>query len=254
MEQLEKIIKYLDGEVIGEEKKSFEQELASNNTLREKLELVKDVSSTLADEDLSNFISKIRDITATVNKENTYKQKDTTDDRKTSAFKIKLRYLSAASVFLVLAISSIFYSSLTGPKNEKIFNQFYQKYESSIITRSNTHETNDLIIAIQLYDRGNYTEAISRFTALLKKDNTNTTAHFFIGMSYMETKAYDKAITNFNAIIAQKDTAFVEHAEWYMALCYVRINRMKQASELLNQIATSSSFYKIKAVDLMKKL
>jgi TolA-binding protein len=254
MEQLEKIIKYLDGEVIGTEKESFEQELATDNKLKEKLELVKEVNAALADEDLSNFIAKIKDINASLNQESASKSNHVDDTKKTSAFLIKKRYLSAAAVLLIFAISSIFYLNFSGPKNEKIFDQFYEKYESSVITRSNNSETNDLIIAIQLYDRGKYTEAITRLTVLLEQDNTNTTARFFIGLSYMETKSYTKAITNFSAIIAEKDTAFVEHAEWYMALCYVRINHMKQASELLNQIATGSSFYKIKAVDLMKKL
>lgn len=246
MEQLEKIMKYLDGEVIGEEKSNFEKELALNVSLRKKLELVKEVDKTLKDEELSSFVSKIQNISTSLKNSNT-------EGKKANALTIR-RYLSTAAVLLILAISSVLYLNLSGPKNVKIYNRYYQRYEASIITRSGGSETDNLITAIQLYDKGKYQEAISKFNLLLKQDNTNTTVLFFIGMSYMETKLYDKAIANFNLLINQKDTAFKEHAEWYMALCFIRTNQISHASEALNHIAGSNSFYKIKAVDLLKKL
>jgi tetratricopeptide (TPR) repeat protein len=249
MEQLEKIIKYLDGEVIGDEKQAFEKKLEGDVSLQEKLKLVKDIDATLSDENLNSFVTKIQQIQSSVtNKKTDVKEKTNT------AIILKRRFLSAAAVLLIMAISSIFYLNLAGPRNERIYNQFYQKYESSLITRSDNSETSDLIAAIQLYDKGNYQGAIARLTNLLQKDNSNTTAHFFIGLSYMETKTYEKAITNFNVIMTERDTAFIEHAEWYTALCYVQTNRIKQASELLKQITESNSYYKIKAVDLLKKL
>jgi tetratricopeptide (TPR) repeat protein len=249
MEQLEKIIKYLDGEVIGEEKQAFENKLEGDVSLQEKLKLVKDINATLADENLNSFVTKIQQIQSSV-----AKKKTDVKEKKNTAFILKRRFLSAAAVLLIMAISSIFYLNFAGPRNERIYNQFYQKYESSLITRSDNNETSALIAAIQLYDKGNYQGAIARLTDLLQKDNSNTTARFFIGLSYMETKTYEKAITNFNVIMTERDTAFIEHAEWYMALCYVQTNRIKQASELLKQIADSNSYYKIKAVDLLKKM
>lgn len=252
MEQLEKIIKYLGGEVTGDEKQAFEKKLGEDVSLQEKLNLVKDIDATLTDENLFSFVTKIQQISSSVNRKQSSITKNRIDEEKT-IFTLKRRFLSVAAVLLIFAISSIFYLNFAGPKNERIYNQFYQKYESSLITRSGTNETNDLIIAIQLYDKGKYKDAIARFTNLLQKDNSNTTAHFFMGLSYMETKTYDKAIKSFNTIMAEKDTAFIEHAEWYMALCYVRTNQKKQASDLLKQIAASNSYYKIKAVDLLKK-
>lgn len=255
MEQLEKIIKYLDGEVTGDERQAFEKKLAEDVSLQEKLELVKDLNTTLADESLFNFVTKIQEISSSANYKSVLdaKENPTDENKKNTAILLKRRFLSAAAVLLVMAISSIFYLNFAGPRNERIYNQFYQKYESSLVTRSGNNETNDLIVAIQLYDKGKYKDAIARFSDLLQKDNSNTTAYFFIGLSYMETKTYDKAITSFHAIIAEQDTAFIEHAEWYMALCYVRTNQTKQASNLLKHISDSNSFYKIKAIDLLKK-
>lgn len=254
MEQLEKIIKYLDGEVIGEEKQAFEKKLEGDVSLQEKLNLVKDINATLADENLNSFVTKIQQIQSSVNHKSSAKNNSDIEGKKNSAIILKRRFLSAAAVLLIMAISSIFYLNFAGPKNERIYNQFYQKYESSLITRSDNNETSALIAAIQLYDKGNYPGAIARLSDLLQKDNSNTTARFFIGLSYMETKTYDKAIANFNAIMAEGDTAFIEHAEWYMALCYVRTNQIKQASDLLKHIAESNSYYKVKAADLLKKI
>jgi tetratricopeptide (TPR) repeat protein len=254
MEQLEKILKTLGGELIGDEKKSFEKELAMNPSLRESFELVAAVDKTLADKDLVNFVAGIKHAQEVYNQHTDADLPEVEPEHnRTKKFTFK-RYFSAAAILLVFAVSSILYVNFSIPKTEKLYNQFYSKYESSLDTRSEKNEISNLILAIQLYDKGNYRDAISRFDALLQVDHNNTSAQFFMGLSYMELKVYHKAIQSFKAVLVNRDPAFMEHAEWYMSLCYIKINQVPKAAGILNQVAASNSFYRVRAADLLKKL
>jgi tetratricopeptide (TPR) repeat protein len=252
MKELEGIIKYLDNEVIGEEKQLFEKELLVNPKLQQQLELLKEVDSTLDDDAFLNYHEKLK---------SAFQEFRLTDDetpsekKPTKTFKLKIRwqYLSVAALGLIV-ISTFFFRNISEPANDKLFKQYYSKYEANIVTRSESNDNNDLINAIQLYDRGNYSEAIQNFKNILKTDASNTAAHFFLGVSYMETNNFANAIENLTYVIKQNDTVFVEHAEWYIAMCYVKTNQTKLAIPLLTKISNTKNFYKLMASDLLKKI
>ncbi|HEY4784878.1 MAG TPA: tetratricopeptide repeat protein [Bacteroidales bacterium] len=247
MEQLEKIIKYLDGEVIGEEKQQFEKQLNADNSLKQTLNLVQEVDKTISNDSLLTYVKKLKETQTTINAEENHHIK--------TRFLNHWKIIAAASIATLLIVSTVIHF-LPAHKlsNDNIFASFYQRYEADLITRSDTPtEVSDLIKAIQLYDRGNYKEAITKLESIIKLDATNTAARFFIGVSYIETKNFDKAIENLNYVIIQNDTVFIEHAEWYLALCYIKTNRMNQAKPLLNKIASSNNFYKVMASDILRK-
>lgn len=255
MEKLEKIIKYLDGEVIGEEKISLENEIAQDPQMLKVVAVVKEVDQIVGDEDLVNFITKIDQIRSDFHlnpdKYNIISDHASITNSNSWIFNKKLAI--AASIIIIAILSSIvFYTSK--PLNEKLFNQYYTAYDASVITRSDNTTTDDLIVAIQLYDKKQYNEAIIKFDKILKIDHNNTAARFFISVSYMETKAFEKAIENLNQVIANHDTAFLEHAEWYLALCYIKTNQLKEAKKIIGQIKAGDSYYRAQASDLMAKL
>jgi tetratricopeptide (TPR) repeat protein len=247
MEQLEKTIRYLDGEVVGEEKQLFEKEISTDESLKETLRMIHEVNRTMADEELLSFVNQLKETQKTINKENSTLLK--------KRAMLTWRILAAACFVALLVTSFFLYSNYSRPSNDKIFANYYHRYEAELLTRSaGPSEVSDLIKAIQLYDKGNYQEAIVKLEAIIKSDASNTAARFFIGVSYIETKNFDKAIENLNFVIAQNDTAFVEHAEWYLSLCYVKTNQMSKAKTLLHKIANGTTFYKMMASDALSKM
>lgn len=258
MKELEKIIQYLDGDMKVEEKQLFELELKSNPMISQQLRLTLQVDQLLADNELFTFMENIQiakkqfenEELSALNEDN----KDINSKFKQTFF-LGRKFLTAAAVILVVVISSVVYNIISVPTNDRLFKQYYQKYDADILTRSTvTNDVNALISAIQQYDKGNYPIAIAKFEEILKIDNNNTTAHFFVGVSYIETNDYEKAIKNLSFVIDQNDTAFIEHAEWYLALCYVKIKQTNKANKLLTKIAGRQTFYKLMAMDVLKKL
>jgi tetratricopeptide (TPR) repeat protein len=112
-----------------------------------------------------------------------------------------------------------------------------------------------MINAVQLYDKGNYNDAIAQFGNIIKGDPSNTAAHFFSAISFIELRNYEKAIDNLSYVISRNDVAYSNHARWYLALCYLETNRTNLAVAALDIVASSNNNdYKTKALYLLKKI
>jgi tetratricopeptide (TPR) repeat protein len=145
--------------------------------------------------------------------------------------------------------------------NDKIFASYYKRYEANYeASEVNTRGTADvnnvskLINAVQLYDQGKFIPAIGQFEEILKTDAGNMAAHFFAGIALIEIRDYDKAIENLLFVISKKDMAYIEHSEWYLALCYLKKNETSKAVTMLKTIADNNSYYKTRALELLKQL
>jgi hypothetical protein len=258
MEELEMIIRYLDGEVIGEEKQSFEKELAINGPLNQKLCLVKEVDEVIADEELFNYIEKLNKaqvLCSALESEDSMLAKLEKTGSSKKRFISNWQFLAAASITLMLVLSTFSYFYFSGSPSDKLFSQYYQHYDAGLVTRSvSANDVNELVTAIQLYDKSMYKDAIVQFEKIIKADATNTAARFFIGVSYIEVKNYNKAIENLAFVVTKNDTAFAEHAQWYLALCYVKTNQNSKAKQILNVIASGKNYYKSMAQQVLQKI
>jgi tetratricopeptide (TPR) repeat protein len=251
MEKLEKIIKYLDGDIVDEEKLQLENKIANSKEMQNAVALINEVDQLIQDKELTNFANTLHKINDQFVSEN--KNETNNEVKNIRAFKyLSKPILFAATITLIIGISSLIFFTHS-PSNKSLFEKYYTKYDAYSITRSGANETDDLTVAIQLYDLGHYKNAIDKFAAILKNDQRNIVALFFIGVSYMETQAYEKAIIKLKLVVQQKDTAFLEHAQWYLALCYLKTNQLSQAKLLIKEIGISESYYRALAIDLSRK-
>jgi hypothetical protein len=51
-----------------------------------------------------------------------------------------------------------------------------------------------------------------------------------------------------------KQNLYLERAEWFAGLCYLKLNENDNAIELFNKISLSNSFYKDKAIAILKQI
>jgi tetratricopeptide (TPR) repeat protein len=82
----------------------------------------------------------------------------------------------------------------------------------------------------------------------------NLLGKLYSGISYMELNDFEKAMGYFNFIIQHKDNLFIDQSEWYLSLCYLKTNRMEEASRLLDKIANERGVFKTKAQMLLNEL
>lgn len=250
MEQLdfEKYIqRYLDGGMHPEEKKWFEKELEGNESLRRKLKLHKEVDLVLKDKEVLDFKKKLESIHEEIHEPGELKVKSTNTIGRTISF--------AALGLIITGISVYFLLSGRQYSPEDIYSAYYEPYESVIKMRSADNKADKLLVnAIQLYEAGEYAEALPLFQEIIEKDTSKVEMNLYSGISQMEVKKYKEASGSFKTIIDQNDNLYIEQAEWYLSFCYLMTDQIPLAIKSFKEIADSNGFYQKKAQEIIKKI
>jgi hypothetical protein len=64
---------------------------------------------------------------------------------------------------------------------------------------------------------------------------------------------FDEAIPEYSRVIKHGDNMFVEEAEWYRALCYVKLGKKDSAREQLLAIINRNGYYAADAKAVLRK-
>jgi tetratricopeptide (TPR) repeat protein len=245
---LQKMIRYLEGEMGKEEKDLFEQEIISVQSLSKLKCLMEEIDETVSDSRMFDLVNKLKETQELYNAVigATYV---VAKERRTY---VNWKHIAAAGITLLLVISTVVIN-FSRSSNDRIFASYYVQYKGNLEDRSSGH-VNPMIYGVQQYDKGNYSEAIAQFSKIIKTDGSNTAAHFFSGISSIELRSYERAIANLSYVIDKNDIAYSNHARWYLALCYLETNQTNLAAVLLDVLANNDNEYKTKALDLLKKI
>ncbi len=220
------------------------------------------LSDAQAAEDLNNYIISKTAITAASNERlkkhliESGKAVQITDHRKASF----TRYLAiAASIALLLGIGWVTYLFLNPQKSpEEIYISYYQRPDVNEFTVRG--ENND---SSQLYwDRGlnhfanhKIGMAASEFNKIIQMNKTISAskAYFMLALCYMEMNETQKAIQTFDRVSDQ--STFVYMKQYYSALCFIKMDKKKEASDLLQQIVQDQNHpYRKNVIRILRDL
>jgi hypothetical protein len=242
------IDKYINGEITEDELKLFENELKINPQLKAELELHKKIDDAIINDDLANFNKRMKNI-----------HSDYTSSKvvhKTNFIQKNIYYLVAAIIILFIAIASIVYFSNNKKlSNTEIYSMYFKPYET-INKRSAETITNDDIYkeALRNYDKENYSKAIKLFSQLFEQDDSYMAAYLYAGISLMENNNFHEAEKSFQTIINNNNICYIQQAEWYLGLCYLKADKSKKAKKQFNKIVSRQGFYENKAKEILNKL
>lgn len=159
----------------------------------------------------------------------------------------------AASI--IIAVGIWFFSFRdTRPLHERLFAQSFEAFDSpgSGLTRSET--STELTLkgkAYAAYDKGDYVVAIHLFKQELQK-NDDAITHLCLGNAYLASGDVTNAEeTFFHMTTVHQD--LITQAKWYLALTYLKQNKMEKTKATLWEISKSST-YGEKARKLLKAL
>lgn len=249
MKDLEQLVQYLDGELNEYEKQQLIEKLKNDPSLREKLNIIKDIDLLLGDRHLESLEESLKEIEAQHKGEHALIPS-------ISAPK-KLLWLKAAALIIILVSAAsyfVFHFSNTPKNPDDLFAAYYEKMPADFTTRSQDTQQDDFNSAIKLYNENDYSQAIVGLNKVIQKDQSNNAAQLFLGICYIETKQFEGAAAQFEKVIKKHDPLFEEHAEWYLALSYIKTNKPGLAKPLLSKLVNSKAFYAKQASDLLKKL
>lgn len=236
---------FLSGEMGHADRENFENEVRSNQDLAGELKFSKSIDAILRSEDIIDFRKKL--IASRLD------GKKVQHDVPVIRMHVKKFWYAAASLILLAAIGSTLYFSVPrGNATDNLFNEFYSADNLVNVTRAGDANIVEAVIKFQEKD---YTVASSLFNNILKSDNGNIACWFYYGISSIETDNYVQAEKAFNHIISDDQNLYVEHAEWYLGLAYLKNNQINKAKTQFEKIASNPDNYHRKdAANLLQKL
>jgi hypothetical protein len=161
----------------------------------------------------------------------------------------------AASVAAVLAVIVLVYNVFRESRDthEQLFYSFYKPYSVSTLTRG---EELRLLPLMENYKNGRYQEA----AAALEKISVPTDSSYYfsfqlmLGNCYLNEKKFKDAEKLFGVIRQSNQSLAGQHAEWYLALTFLRQNRIEECRRLLGQIISKKAMYAAQANSLLNRL
>jgi tetratricopeptide (TPR) repeat protein len=243
--------RYLDGVMSVDEQFWFEKELQHDADLQEEVKLQKNLQKMLAEKEVLELESELDVIY-----QQTYHPWKTTISSVSRNIKESLtKYTVVAASIALIIIMSVTFFSRRGSTNADIYNAHFQPAEISMIFRASAEEVNsDLRNAMTMYENKEYGKAIQLFEKVLAEDKSRIGLNLYSGISHMEIEEYAEANKSFQKVIDHQANAFIESAEWYLGLCYLKTNENEKATEVFEEIVERDGYFKKDARKIIKEL
>jgi tetratricopeptide (TPR) repeat protein len=241
--------RYLTQQMKQDELDWFNEEMEANPVLAEEVQMQQDIGDAILNEETLAFRAQINNL---FEKEG---NKKPVEACKTFYLPYKVRIAVASlAAFIILGSGFYLYNHRAIP-SEKLFEIYYEPYEGLTNVRSSNLQMTDMLVtAMQKYEQREYESALMLFETVLASDRENITSRFYSAISYLETRHYRVAEKSFISIIDHDDNLFIEHAEWYLGLCYLKTGEDDLARKLFTAIADSEGFYSRNASRLIRNL
>ena len=239
----------LSGELRGEELEAFDRDLMNDAELMAEFELHKEIDEAIQESEVIELRKKLDLV------------HDLTQNKKQpgllrTILRHKLSRIAAASFVVLLIITSLslyFLRPDGNMSNDSLFKIYYQP-DAALLIRGTNSQNATLIQAFQMYENKEYDNALKLFSNVLDTDKENIPVQFYSGISYIELGQYQNALHPYHFPIDKKQNVYVKRAEWYAALCFLKLNDNDNAVELFRKISLSSSSYKDKAHEILKSI
>jgi tetratricopeptide (TPR) repeat protein len=238
------IERYNAGEMDDAEKKWFIKELNNNEKLRKEVELRRRTDAVLKDRDILNLRNKLAAIE---------KSREAPIPTWKPGRHINIKYAAAIAGFVL--IGSIALLSNRHMNSNEIVNRFYKPYEATASLRSEeTVNNQDYKLALEYYNIHDYRNAATYFKKVLASDPGNMHSEFLSGISNFENQDYPGAKGSFSKVIADNNNYYIDHAQWYLALCYLKTDEKLKAIDQLTIIKKSKTIYRKDARKILRSL
>jgi tetratricopeptide (TPR) repeat protein len=238
------IERYNAGEMDEAEKQWFRKELNDNEKLRKEVELRSRTDTILKNQDLMNLRNKLHSIE---------KRREEIIHTRKPGRRLGIKYAAAIAGFLI--IGSIALLSNRKLTSDEIMNRYYKPYEPASSLRSNELVVNrDYNLALEYYNIHDYRNAVVYFNKVLENEPGNMHSALLNGISNFEIENYPVATSYFLKVINDNNNYYIDHAQWYLALCYIKTDERLKAIEQLAIIEKSKTIYRKDAKKILKSL
>ncbi len=248
MENLELIEKYLNEELSTSELAQFESLQKTDSEFADEVHLAVTLNADFKVQKKKRWQALLKEQGAKVE----------TPVRQLTPKKSAVNWMrSIAAVFalgLGLALAWMIFSS---PDMESLASeQLKNVYTAPTTMMNDSAEDVNWANAINAYKEENFSLATIAIEKSIEKNPENLgEKYFYLGVSQMYETApdYQDAITNLKKG-KELNSQFTSQANWYMSLAYLKLNKIKEAKALLQDVVNADNWGKAEATALLNQL
>jgi len=255
------IEKHLKETLSKSEEKYFSEKMATDNSFREKVIFEKQLFETLSEKDWS-FIEEtnskeVETLECIFKSDDLKKTKEAIsiayeEYSKPKKKVLKLSYIAAASVAILIAVYSLLYT--TNYSHNELYALYIQPNElRSSIIRGEGNKTKDLTIGETYFNHKDYGKALPIFVKVLPNNKNNASLYLYIAISQIELSKYNEAQATLDNLI-NSDLIDAEKGYWYKSLLFVKSNKLQEARKQLKVVIKNTYFKHKEAKELLSKL
>lgn len=226
---------FIDGVLEGELLKEFKLELHDNTDLMAEVELRRQVNDSIREKDIFDLRRELK-----AAREASEVKKVKMIIPETRIGQIKFWRSSVAVLIVLIGLAGVLRNSFISVDNT--YDNFYNAPAWSP-ERSLTNEITILQEANMSYLNADYAQVIKIFNQLPESNIPYPVFDFYKAASLQNLDKYEEAITAYTKVIKHGDNLFIEEAEWYRSLCYLKLgNEQTAKAELLAVIDRKGHF------------
>ena len=250
---------YLGNSMSPDEVSKFEQRLVVDQILKNEVQLFKSINehliTTVSEAEIpNNQYSNLLESYLESEEAEKLKHKIKSlfiENKKRKQYKF---YWAAAILLIFVSIGSGYLWNLKSSNPKNIFNHYYDINDIHINIKRGGEESLNTTIS-NAFKEKKYKESLFLFNEYSKKEiNIDTSLFLIKGASHLALKETDSAIASFQ-ILAKSNLLDKSKGEWFLALTYVKNNKLKEAESVLNKIKNDSNHYKKhEAIAILKKI
>ena len=215
--QPDRIDRYIFHDMEEQERVDFEKEMQHNESLREEVELMRQVNVSFERKGEQKALRALKNIASEEELENVLFSRPNIHFRK-----YLIRTLSVAACILFL----VFYGLSPKYASQQLFSDYFDSEVFEIIP-----------------GRGGVSPVEQKNETL-----------FSNALELLETGEITTAIHSLTYLSSIPDFEYKEEAEWLLALAHLKQSNRQDAIEILSNVIENDSFYTPQAMELMKKI
>ena len=239
------IEKFIDNDLDADKLEWFQNKLREEPEFARQYQLQLDLNKAILEDDVMQLRDQLQDI---------YGQY-MTNEKKTIRHNFIKRFSVAATIMLIIGLSLVYLLMEKTATTRELFTQYYKPYENITKMRSgDVGEDQGFNLAFKFYDKGLYNEALEQFNRLIESEPDNAFLLFYTAITEIETGNVEQAISKFKKIIELGNDIFSQQSEWYMGLCYLKLDNKEEAVRIFSRIVKAGSYYSPKAKKIISSL
>ncbi|MCE7991962.1 MAG: hypothetical protein HEP71_08280 [Roseivirga sp.] len=239
-ELIEKVERYLSGELTRKEVKEENDTTPSDDELDEAIDLF-NASKNLIE------LSGLREDLKSIHEEyiaETETEEDEVETKGKNSVWMWWTAAVAAAAILIAVFSGVFQNE--SPR----FEDYFEAYPDLLSMRGNEGNMGN---AMRYYSLQDYEAAIKEFDKLIT-DSLNHEVLFYQAIAALAVEQYKMAQSNLEKLKESKNNTYWQQTKWYLGLAYWQSGQIEKAKEILSSIEPGEDRYYGKARDLLNGL